>query len=394
MIPIGTSVQLSRRPTANIVLIALNSVVFLAPLLLKLLGQPSAGANLHRLMESYMLHSSHPQLHEFITYAFLHAGWKHILGNMVFLLIFGNNVNDRLGNTGYLLLYLGGAIFAGFGHVLVSTSPVLGASGAVAAITGAYFVLFPKTEIRILWMFILITTFDVPAFYFVLVKLIILDNIISPKLPGLASNVAYGAHLAGYLFGIAVPMALLAFKLLPHSHFDLWAVMKRWQRRRQARPNGYQPFGMTPPTDQRKMVFAKVRRSSPSHPHSEQITELRSRISQAMLDGELGLAAKVYRELLEVDPHQAMPEQNQLDIANKLMQDSQHTSAAQAYELFLENYPRYPFREQIQLMLGLLYSRYLSKSDLAQKNLQAALEKLRDPGQRQMCQDESDRLDS
>jgi membrane associated rhomboid family serine protease len=392
MIPIGTSVQLSRRPTANIVLIALNSVVFLAPLLLKLLGQPSAGANLHRLMESYMLHSSHPQLHEFITYAFLHAGWMHILGNMVFLLIFGNNVNDRLGNTGYLLLYLGGAIFAGFGHVLVSTSPVLGASGAVAAITGAYFVLFPKTEIRILWTIILITTFDVPAFYFVLVKLIILDNLIAPEIYG-SGGVAHGAHLAGYLFGIAVPMALLALKLLPHSHFDLWAVMKRWQRRQPGQPGAYQPFGMEPPTDQRKFVFAKVRRSVPSHPQSEQITELRSRISQAMLDGELITAAKVYQELLDVDANQTMPEQSQLDIANKLMQESQHSAAAQAYELFLENYTRYPFREQIQLMLGLLYSRYLSKPDLAQKNLQGALEKLRDSGQRQMCQDELDRID-
>jgi len=391
MIPIGTSVQLSRRPTANYILILLNFVVFLIPLLVKVLGQPEAAVRIRDLMHNYMLHSSHPQLHEFITYAFLHAGWAHILGNMIFLLIFGNNVNDRLGHTGYLLLYLGGGIFSGIGHVLFSDAPVLGASGAVAAITGTYMVLFPKTEIRVLWIFILITTFEVPAFYFVLVKLIFIDNIISPKLAG-PSNVAYGAHLAGYFFGIAVPMALLAFKLLPHSHFDLWAVMKRWQRRRQYAGSEHHPFGIDPPRDQRKFVFAKVHRSTPTHPHSGQITELRSRISQAMLDGQLDVAANAYRELIEVDPHQAMPEQTQLDIANKLMQDSQHTSAAQAYELFLENYRRYPFREQIQLMLGLLYSRYLSNPDLAQKNLQAALEKLRDPGQRQMCQDELNRL--
>ena len=392
MIPIGTSVQLRRRPTANYILIFLNFVVFLIPLVVKATGQSEAAQRAHDLLYSYMLHSSHPRLYEFITSAFLHAGWMHILGNMIFLLIFGNNVNDRLGNTGYLLLYLGGAIFSGIGHVLVSNSPVLGASGAVAAITGAYMVLFPKTEIRVLWMFILITTFEVPAFYFVLVKLIIIDNIIAPELPGSAGNVAHSAHLAGYFFGIAIPMALLALKMLPHSHFDLWAVCKRWQRRQQYAGSEHQPFGMEPPRDQRKFVFAKVRRSTPSHPQSEQITELRSRVSQAMLDSQLDTAAQAYRELLEVDPTQAMPEQTQLDIANKLMQDGQHLSAAQAYELFLENYLRYPFREQIQLMLGLLYSRYLSKPDLAQKNLQAALEKLRDAGQRQMCQDELNRL--
>ena len=61
----------------------------------------------------------------------------HILGNMYFLYLFGNNVNDKLGNVGYTAFYLAGAIFSGIGHCLLSTSPVLGASGAVAAVTGA-----------------------------------------------------------------------------------------------------------------------------------------------------------------------------------------------------------------------------------------------------------------
>ncbi len=393
MIPIGTSVVLRHRPTANIVLIALNAVVFLIPILLKLSGNGEAAKGVAAMLDNYMLHSANPRLYEFITYAFLHANWTHIFGNMIFLLIFGNNVNDRLGNTGYVLLYLGGAVFAGFGHALVTTTPVLGASGAVAAITGAYFVLFPKTEIRVLWMMIIITTFEVPAFYFVLIKLIIIDNIITPELAG-PSNVAYGAHLAGYLFGIAVPMALLSLKLIPHSHFDLWAVVKRWRRRQQGRSGADQTFGIDPPTDKRKFVFAKVRRSDPVHPQSAEVAELRRRISDAMLNTDLITATNLYRELLDLDPSQAMPEQTQLDIANKLMQDGHHSSAAQAYELFLDLYTRYPFREQIQLMLGLLYSRYLSKPDLAKKNLAAALDKLRDPGQQKMCREELDQIDS
>lgn len=394
MIPIGTSNRLNHRPTANIILIALNFIIFLIPFFLRLTGNPEAAFRLHELLASYQLHSEYPRLYEFITYAFLHANFSHIAGNMIFLLIFGNNVNDRLGNTGYLLLYLGGAIFSGIGHVVVSQANVLGASGAVAAITGAYMVLFPKTYINVLWMFILITTFEIPAVYFILFKLIILDNILAPRLYG-AGNVAYTAHLAGYFFGIAIPMFLLSIKLLPHSQYDLWAVFQRWHRRQRYQAtvsDGYNPYGVDKPQSDRRKVFAKVRKSAPAHPHAEEITTLRNQVNQAMGQGDLDTAAKSYRSILELDAEHVMPQQYQLDLANKLMQDNQHPQAAQAYELFLENYRQYPFIEQIQLMLGLLYSRYLNKPQTARKNLQAALEKLQDSGQRQMCQDELKRL--
>ena len=390
MIPIGTSCRLNRRPTANYILIALNFIIFLIPFFLHLSGKTEAAIRINELLKSYMLHSQYPRLYEFITYAFLHGGWMHILSNMIFLLIFGNNVNDRLGHTGYLLLYLGGAVFSGIGHVLLSQAPVLGASGAVAAVTGTYMVLFPKTHIQVLWLFIIITTFEVPAFYFILIKLIIIDNIIAQP-----EGVAYWAHLAGYFFGIAIPMVLLSIKLLPHSQFDLWAVFQRWQRRQRYQASvsgGYNPYGTDKPQSDRKTVFAKVRKSAARHPQAEKITELRNQINQAMAQGSLDTAVNAYQQLLEIDPEHVMPEQYQLDLANKLMQNNQHRQAAQAYELFLENYRHYPFIEQIQLMLGLLYSRYLNKPETARKNLQAALEKLHDSGQRQMCQDELDRL--
>ena len=100
-------------------------------------------------VRAFFLDPRMPQLYQFVSYAFLHGGWMHLIGNMLFLYIFGNNVNDKLGNVGYFLLYLGGAIFSGLGHALFSNSPVLGASGAVAAVTGAYMVLFPKTYVHV-----------------------------------------------------------------------------------------------------------------------------------------------------------------------------------------------------------------------------------------------------
>ena len=392
-LPIGTDNQLSRRPTVNYALIAVNAAFFLLPGILQVLT-PADADTVSRWEFALILKPQRPQLYQFISYAFLHSGWGHILGNMFFLYIFGNNVNDRLGNTGYLLLYLAGGIFSGIGHVMTSPHNVLGASGAVAAVTGAYMVLFPKTYVQILYIIIFIGTTEVPAFYFILFKLIIWDNFFEPRLYG-GGNVAYGAHIAGYIFGIGVPMAMLALKLLPHSPYDLWAVFQRWRRRRQYHSmvdHGSDPF--TGKTPSRKSVSARVVDSTGTSPQAEQISKLRNEIFQAAVASNLQTAADTYIRLLEIDGQHVMPQQQQLDIANKIMHIGKQQAAAQAYELFLKNYPQYPFLEQVQLMLGLIYARYLNQKDLARRHLQAALPKLDDPGQQQMCRDEIDRLNS
>jgi len=136
VLPIGTDSPLTRKPRVNYALIVLNFAVFLAPKALVMMGVMD-GASVKRLLQSWVLFSQQPKLYQFFTYAFLHGGWGHILGNMFFLYVFGNSVNSKLGNLGYLLLYLGGAVFSGLGHSLLLGKRVLGASGAVAAITGA-----------------------------------------------------------------------------------------------------------------------------------------------------------------------------------------------------------------------------------------------------------------
>jgi len=108
----------------------------------------------------------------------------HVIGNMFFLYLFGNNVNDKLGNIGYLCLYLGGSVFAGIGHAMLHSNPVLGASGAVAAVTGAYLVLFPRTLITVIYWFFFIGTMELPALYFIVFKLIVWDTMrICPATP-------------------------------------------------------------------------------------------------------------------------------------------------------------------------------------------------------------------
>jgi membrane associated rhomboid family serine protease len=136
---------------------------------------------------------------------FLHGSWLHIGGNMLFLWVFGNNIEDRMGWFPYLLFYLVAGVVATLAHVAVqpaSTVPLIGASGAVAGVMGAYLVLFPNVQIRSLLIFILVLIRDIPAkwllgFWFVF------QFFTNP-----AEGVAWVAHVGGFVFG-----ALVAFLL-------------------------------------------------------------------------------------------------------------------------------------------------------------------------------------
>jgi len=385
ILPIRTSIRPRRTPYANYALIAANVIIFL----LEYHVDPrTGGVGFRPWVLQFMLTPARPYLWQFISYSFLHGGLMHIFFNMFFLYLFGNNVNDKLGTTGYVCFYLAGAVFSGIGHTLMSNNPVLGASGAVAAVTGAYLVLFPQTLITVIYWFILIGHTELPALYFIAFKMILLDNVIARYTP----HVAYDAHLAGYAFGILAMLFMLATGLMAGSSFDLWAMIKRWNQRRRYRDvvtSGYDPFtGRTT-----RPIKAKETKKTPAQKkHEERINELRNEIARRIDQRNLPAAAELYLELIRLDSTQIPPRQYLLDIANQLASENRHAEAAQAYEKFLTHYGSYEYAEQVELMLGIQYSRYLNKPDLAIKHLQAAAEKLSDPGQLKMCRDELDKL--
>ncbi len=145
----------------NYVLIAVNVLIFLVTYWPHRDLYTGSEEALRPWVDQFMLTPVRPNLWQFVSYAFLHGGLMHIIGNMFFLYLFGNNVNDKLGHIGYLCFYLAGAVFSGVGHTLFnssSTIPTLGASGAIAAVTGAYLVLFPQTLITVLYWFYIIGT--------------------------------------------------------------------------------------------------------------------------------------------------------------------------------------------------------------------------------------------
>jgi membrane associated rhomboid family serine protease len=139
-----------------------------------------------------------------LTCIFLHGGWMHFLGNMWFLYIFGDNVEDRFGHLGYLLLYLGTGIVAGLSHLVTNVAspvPTIGASGAIAGVMGAYAVLYPHARVyAVLPLFIFLKTFVLPApvFLGIWFGLQILNGMLSM---GASTGVAWWAHIGGFVAG-------------------------------------------------------------------------------------------------------------------------------------------------------------------------------------------------
>jgi membrane associated rhomboid family serine protease len=160
------------------------------------------------------------------TSMFMHASWEHILGNMLFLWIFGNNVEDALGHVRYLVWYLAAGIvamavqtfvtleFAGAGAASI---PNIGASGAIAGVLGAYFVLLPRARVLTLIFFGIILIREIPAFWFlgIWIALQAWTGGLSLLHPQSGGGVAFFAHIGGFAFGLATGLVLVATNRRP-----------------------------------------------------------------------------------------------------------------------------------------------------------------------------------
>jgi membrane associated rhomboid family serine protease len=140
-----------------------------------------------------------------LTSMFLHGSLLHLGGNMLFLWVFGNNVEDRLRTLGFVLFYLVGGVVASLAQVLVdstSPTPIIGASGAIAAVMGAYLIWYPNARVNTLFFLGFIFWFRIRARW-LLIAWFVLQFFTGPN-----SNVAWVAHVAGFVFGMAVGVVL------------------------------------------------------------------------------------------------------------------------------------------------------------------------------------------
>ena len=384
IIPIRTESTVRRTPLVNYVLIGINVFFFF------IFHRALAAESLLAFKKQYLtLHSAAPELYQFFTYQFLHADTMHLLGNLLFLWVFGNSVNSKMGNLVYALYYLAGGVFAAWGFAAMTREPasLVGASGAIAAVTAAYLVLFPRSRVTVLvWLFIFIQFIELPAMVMIGLKVIVWDNIIAPRFSGQGS-VAHSAHLAGYFFGFVTALGMLLIRALPRDQFDILAVWKRWNQRREFAAT------MRDPTAAARAQFGSAARvpaadaaeSAVEDPRLEEITDLRTQVAERLDSGDRPGAMSLYEKLVALDPKQCLSERQQLDLGRAYYSDGQSDRAAAAFERFVDCYPQALEASNIRLLLGIIYARDLRQFEVADKHLTASMASLRDASRRDQC---------
>lgn len=206
MFPIRDHNPSSRTPYVTIGLIALNLLIYVLT--------ERWGGDMLRLWVENALYplaiTEGTRLPALVTHMFLHGGLLHILGNMLFLWVFGDNMEDQMGHVGFLVFYLACGVLAALAQVVTdpySTVPMVGASGAIAGVMGGYLLMFPRARIDVIAIIIiLIRRFVVPAWVILLVWFGL--QLVMGLVSGADSGVAYWAHNGGFVAGILLTLPL------------------------------------------------------------------------------------------------------------------------------------------------------------------------------------------
>jgi membrane associated rhomboid family serine protease len=208
MIPIRDQIKTRHAPIINYLLIAANVVAFLL--------QMSAGANQEALISEFALIPrsftdgiSLGDIQDIFTSMFMHAGLVHLFGNMLYLWIFGDNVEDAMGHFNYLVFYLLGGVAASAAHIFVNPSsqlPTVGASGAIGAVLGAYLVLYPQSRVATfipLGFFYTLRLLPAAIVLFMWFILQLFSGVLSLGMEDIGGT-AFWAHIGGFVFGVVI----------------------------------------------------------------------------------------------------------------------------------------------------------------------------------------------
>jgi len=373
LIPLGTDRPLRRTSVVTPTLIALCTAVYTAQLLLDpraQAGQPDFTSRF------WVVGGDQFALWRTVTSTFFHGGVIHLLGNMLFLWVFGRAVEDRMGRLAFAAFYLGGGAFSGLMHALFETAPAIGASGAIAAVTGAFLVLFPRTRIKVLWFFILISLVQAPAWFFI--GLQIAWNLLA-QATGRQGEVAVLAHLAGYAYGFLLAFILLTTGVLAREPYDLFTISRQAKRRRDFRAAA---------------STAPARRPAPRKPadeRTEAIARARAAVSGPLSRGVAAEAVEPYRLLLDRfgrSPGAAVLSRNaQYQLGAHLYAEGPPDLALRVFTDFAETYAEDPDTPQIRILIARLLASQ-GRPEEARRALTAALESIDDPDLEALARDE------
>jgi membrane associated rhomboid family serine protease len=362
LIPLGTDRYKARPTLVTYVLIGANLIAFAAAQMLGGGGQAEPS-----WAEWAVLAPGNSPWWTYLSYAFVHADLAHLLFNMLALWVFGPDVEDRLGKIGFTALYISGAVGAGVGHALLERNPVVGASGAIATVTGAFLVFFPYVRVRTLVFFIIVGLYHITAWWYIAFMM-------AADLFGLAwkeSSVAYGAHLGGYALGVVVSLGLLALHVVPREPYDLFTIGRQAARRRAFR--AAHAAAKRPPPTHRKP-------KEPQHkPPDGPAAKARFDVQERLAKGDAAGAASAYLKMRGEPGAGELPPlgRRQLyEVANHLFQHGDYTNAADAYRQLLAAYGNDTEVPRVLLMLGLINARYLNDPTEAKRLLTEAVDRL------------------
>jgi membrane associated rhomboid family serine protease len=353
LLPIGDEPNEDHFPWMNYALIAANVLVFVLV--------QGAGRN-EAVVERYAYVPASPSLTTALASMFLHGGWLHLIGNMLFLWIFGDNVEARLGSFGYLLAYLATGLVGNLVHGFsdpTSAIPSLGASGAISGVEGLYVVAFPRNRVKLLlFLFYYANIFYVRAVW--VIGLWFVLNDLAPYVLGHASagGVAHGAHIGGLLSGV-----VLCFALRPFFRASLPVSVPAGPRLLRQRPANRSPWTLTDPygggrTPQR---FAGAAAGADE-----------SDILGLWRSGKREAAADAFAALLEAGAVPSIPEPDFLRLSLWLEENHRFDDARAAFEAFLHSYPSSRSGPLAHFGLGMLYARHVRNTAAAIPHLETA----------------------
>lgn len=384
-LPLGTD-QTRRRPTVvTYWLIGLCMVLFLVEYTITRTRPDLA----QRLFEPLVFHPGNFRWWQPITYQFLHGSAMHVAMNMLFLFVFGPDVEGRFRRLGFLAFFLlSGVIAAGAQYCAGSGNPMIGASGSVAGVTGAFLVMFPLVSVRMLFFFFLIGVYSIPAWWFIAAS-IVKDLVL--HIGAAHTGIAYAAHLGGYLFGFTVAMTLLWLKIIPREPFDLFSMGRQAHRRRQFKElstgRAGAPWRRDAATRGPIAVSDKALSARPDSP-----PDPRFEIVRHVEQGRIGEAATRYESALAAHPALVLDRSSQLAVANQLVAEGRHAAASTAYTLFLQRFPEDREASDVRLMHAILLARYLGDPASA-RALLARIDAFRlDADSAQLAKDLTDEL--
>jgi membrane associated rhomboid family serine protease len=387
LIPLRTDQYPRRRPIVTEALIIANLLVFLAGLA----GHHFQAFDIRQFIEWGHFDPQRFKWWQLFTALFVHdpSGIWHVLFNMLALWVFGPPVEGRLSRFAFLGFYLMAGAVANLAHMIADPiHSVIGASGAIAGVTGIFLALFPRSHILVFFIFTM-SVLAVPSLWLIGLYFIIdVMRQVGELLGAHGSRVAFMAHIAGYIYGFATGFVLLGAKVIPRGEWDVFFLFKQWRRRaamRAANRGSVSGAWESASADTGKRLEERQRTMPAPSAEDDALARERADIQRLAAQHDLPEAAARYRALLRKHPEVILSEQRQVEIANQLAAEGDHVTAAAAYELLLTRFPQARSAAEIRLMLGLLYTRQLRKPDRARELIEGVRAALTDSAQRRLA---------